>query len=168
MPTPPAAVADIDVEPVLDALRRLEVNADRRARQALKQFGDEVAVFAKQNHDYRDRTGKLTASIRSDEPKGTFVSGLSIDVVAGGVRGVSYASHVEFGTKPHVITAKGRALRFSVDASKGVARQVFRKRVRHPGTRPYRFMRNALAAKLPRAEQLLETAFELAAEESGL
>lgn len=35
-------------------------------------------------------------------------------------------------------------------------------------SRPFRFMQNALQAKLPRAEQLIEDALDLAAREAGL
>jgi HK97 gp10 family phage protein len=176
MPSIPASgVSDLDLAEVIAALGRLEVNLDKRLRMALGQVAGEVATHAKQNHEYRDRTGKLTASIRPDTVRGTFASTMSVDMLAGGrgqAGGVFYASHVEFGTKPHVIRPKRKkALAFFGGTSKvlgGGGANMVRRKVNHPGNRPFRFMRNALEAKLPRAEQLIDSAFQLAIDESGL
>lgn len=158
------AVVDADLAPIVEAMGRFEVAADRRLRQALGMFASEVAVHAKQNHEYTDRTGRLTSSITDGTVVGSFAEGLRVDVVAGGTRGVGYASHVEYGTRPHIIRPKRRRmLRFAMGG-----RDVFAREVRHPGTRPYRFMRNALDAKLPRATVLVEQALDLAADEAGL
>lgn len=157
-------IVDADLQPIVEAMGRFELAADRRLKQALGMFASEVAVHAKQNHDYTDRTGRLTSSITDAPVTGTFATGLHVDVVAGGTRGVTYASHVEFGTRPHIIRPKNRSmLRFVQGGAERFARQV-----RHPGTRPYRFLRNALAAKLPRANVLIEQALDLAADEAGL
>ena len=55
------------------------------------------------------------------------------------------AAFVEFGTPPHVITA--RVLRWVDEATGDV---VFAKRVRHPGTDPNPFMRNGIQAAVGR------------------
>jgi hypothetical protein len=165
MPTLPDGghVADVDVREIVQALGRLEQFADRRVRQALQIASTEVAAEAKRNHDYRDRTGRLTSSIRPDEVEGTFGTGFRAKLLAGGLRGVTYAAHVEYGTRAHVIRPRRRkALRFVSGGN-----TVFAQRVNHPGTRAYRFMRNALEAKLPLAERLVEQAMELAADEAG-
>ncbi len=47
-----------------------------------------------------------------------------------------HSAPVEYGTAPHTITAKGKALRFVVDG-----KTVFTKKVNHPGTKPQPFMR---------------------------
>ena len=176
MPTMPiAGLAEFDLEEVVKAVERLEQKADTRIRMALQQVAGEVATEAKTNHDYKDRTGKLTASIRAGEVKGTFGTGFKVDMLAGGRGGagtVTYASHVEFGTKAHPIKArKKKALAFFFGASKilggGGAETVVRS-VKHPGTRAYKFMQNALVAKTPRAEKLLDIAMELAIDEAGL
>lgn len=158
-----AGLSTADFDEVVRAVERLEVAANARMTQALQQSAQLVADRAKQDHGYTDRTGALTASVRAGQVRGTFASGLKVDMLAG-ARGVTYASHVEFGTKAHVIAARRRkSLRF---VQGGQTR--FAKKVRHPGTPEFRFMRNALEATLPRAEQLMDTAMELAIEESGL
>lgn len=172
---PDAGVADFDLEEVIRAIERLEQTADSRLRMALGQVAGEVATHAKQNHDYKDRTGKLTASIHADTVQGTFGTGLHVDMLAGGRGGpgtVFYASHVEWGTKAHVIRARRKkALAFVFGRSRvlgGGGVNTVVKSVKHPGTRAFKFMQNALEAKLPRAEQLLNTAMELAIDEAGL
>ncbi len=154
---------DIDLAGLEAAVQRLASAADRRMRMALQMIADEVVVHAKQNHDYQDRTGRLTQSIRAEQVEGSFAEGFTISMLAGGMR-VQYAAHVEWGTRPHIIRARNaRMLRFTMGG-----RDVFRRSVRHPGTRPYRFMQNALNAKVSRAEELIDSAMELAAEEAGL
>ncbi|MCZ2439653.1 MAG: hypothetical protein LC119_05695 [Burkholderiales bacterium] len=52
------------------------------------------------------------------------------------------ATFLEYGTKPHIIRARRKQfLRFTVRG-----RVVFARRVRHPGTKPYRFLYNATDA----------------------
>lgn len=53
-----------------------------------------------------------------------------------------YAEHVEHGTRPHIIRARrAKALRFVANG-----KTVFRKWVRHPGTRGFRFLYDATTA----------------------
>ena len=52
-----------------------------------------------------------------------------------------YAAAIDKGARPHVITAKGKALRFM-----GNGGFVFRKRVNHPGNRPFKFLSTATLA----------------------
>jgi hypothetical protein len=52
-----------------------------------------------------------------------------------------HAAAIDRGAKPHVIRARGKALRF---VSRGGV--VFRKRVNHPGNKPYRFLSRATNA----------------------
>ena len=79
---------------------------------------------------FKNQTGTLRRSIQKR--------------VEGAHRGVvftdeKYAPYVEFGTRPHVITPKNRKmLAFRVGG-----RLVFAKRVNHPGTRAYNYMRDA-------------------------
>lgn len=56
-----------------------------------------------------------------------------------------YAAAVEFGSKPHVITAKNK----KVLANRKTG-QVFGQRVNHPGSRPRPMLRPAIAAVTPR------------------
>ena len=87
----------------------------------------------------RVRTGNLRASIHSTMKEGaTEIKGT---VASSG--DVKYAAIHEFGgkTAPHIIEAKGRALAFMMGG-----KQVFAKRVNHPGsTMPERsFLRSSL------------------------
>jgi phage gpG-like protein len=53
---------------------------------------------------------------------------------------VEHAVYIELGTKPHVIEAKNKkTLAFKVGG-----KMVFAKKVNHPGTRPYPFLRPAV------------------------
>lgn len=55
-----------------------------------------------------------------------------------------YAFYVEFGTKPHDITPQTKkALHWKVGK-----KDVFAKKVRHPGTEPYPFIRTVINTKL--------------------
>lgn len=86
------------------------------------------------------KTGNLGRSIHVSAQTET-----SVTVTAS----VRYASFLEYGTRPHEITANARkALRFAASAGgqrlsgaprKGAA-VVFAKRVHHPGTPPYPFL----------------------------
>ena len=54
----------------------------------------------------------------------------------------AYAAPIDLGSKPHVIEARRRkALAFSVGG-----KLIFRRRVNHPGNRPYRFLYRATNA----------------------
>lgn len=53
--------------------------------------------------------------------------------------GVDYGVDVEFGTSPHVILPKGKALKFKVGG-----KTIFAKRINHPGTNAQPFFRPAL------------------------
>jgi hypothetical protein len=82
------------------------------------------------------RTASTIGSVVSDTPRG-----------AEGFVGTSdqVAEYLEYGTRPHVITARnGKALRFDVGA-----RTVFAKSVRHPGTPRYEWMLRSSEASVP-------------------
>lgn len=74
----------------------------------------------------RVQTNRLYASIHASTPR---VSGMGILSAIGS--NVSYAPAMEFGSKPHVIRAKGKPLKFSIGG-----RMLFRRQVNHPGTAP--------------------------------
>lgn len=65
---------------------------------------------------------------------------------------VKYAPYVEFGTKPHVITPKNK--KFLVFKSGG--RTVFAKKVNHPGTRAYNYMRDAFEENKPKIAKIYD------------
>ena len=63
-----------------------------------------------------------------------------------------YAEHVEYGTKPHIIRARrAKALRFVMHG-----KTHFRRWVRHPGTKGFRFLYNATTAGFRVLGQKLE------------
>lgn len=95
------------------------------------------ATVARQDHRFKNRTGRLERSI------GYRV----ISETERGAKGeffadAPYASFVDGGTRPHDIRPRKKsALRFQVGG-----KWIITKLVRHPGTRPEGFMGNALLA----------------------
>ena len=91
------------------------------------------------------REQKNLAPVRTGNLRRTIHLGSVSSRSATTVAGANYAAHVEFGTRPHVITpVRRKVLRFSAGG-----RVVFTRRVRHPGTKPRPFM-------LPGANRALE------------
>ena len=57
---------------------------------------------------------------------------------------VDYGKFVEFGTPPHIIEPDSKkALKFKIEG-----KELIRKKVKHPGTRPNPFIRNTIQNKL--------------------
>lgn len=103
--------------------------------------GWQVAAVREAKHLVPRKTGNLDRSIRRGP-----MQAKSAQILAGGIREVGYAAHVEFGTGPHVIVPrKAKALawggnrRLSGTLRKGAKAEHFAMRVNHPGTRakPY-------------------------------
>lgn len=85
-------------------------------------------LVGKKSHNLENRIVKRIVMINN------------VPAVQIGVVGVPYALFHHEGTQPHVIEARrARALRFEVGGN-----VVFARRVNHPGTRPNRFLLNAL------------------------
>lgn len=86
----------------------------------------------------KHRTGKLGDSVRG-EPTQVTASSIEGGVVAGGGP-VDYARPLEYGSSAHeIVPVTAKALHFFIDG-----KEVFAKRVMHPGTRAYAFMRGTL------------------------
>lgn len=140
---------DLDMRSLLAGLTRflsdLSAGSQKATRQTAEQARERIASGAY----WTNRTGKVGKSfVVSQDPEGL-----------GAVlrSGNKVARFLEAGTKPHVITAKRRdALRF-VAAGGGV---VFRRTVKHPGTKPL----NYIAAEAERSEPALLSAVERAAD----
>jgi len=66
----------------------------------------------------------------------------------------SYAPHVEFGTKPHVIVPKDKKALYWPGAAHPV------KRVNHPGSKPNQFMERILGAAQPDIDAMFVGALE--------
>lgn len=92
------ASINVDTTALEEALARLSETLDRRMSEAAEDVAVTIADYAKDHHDYIDRTGFLTASIAPGKVTGTFSKGtLSVNVQAGG-KGVTYARYIEEGT----------------------------------------------------------------------
>lgn len=89
----------------------------------------------------RKRTGKLAGTIRKNT--GYRKRSPYVDVIAGAPR-MKYTGFEEFGTEPHIITVrrkKVKALRFIAGGQ-----VIFRRSVRHPGTKGSHFLTFSLFA----------------------
>ena len=106
---------------------RLLVDAENRA-------GRHAEVYVQEHSEFKRRTGKLqdTTSYRLVKTTGGRILRI--------VNPQPYAKAIDTGSKAHEIVAKnGGVLAFM--GRSGV--MVFRRRVWHPGTRPYKFLYNA-------------------------
>ena len=96
------------------------------------------AIDSKAKSLVREDKGRLRQSIHPEFTIGS----LNVSIPSNGAvvgTNVTYASDIEFGTKPHTILPKNKSvLRWYRN---GVF--YFSKSVRHPGTRPYPFMNPA-------------------------
>lgn len=150
---------------LIEAVRRAEHELAQRMPTALALIGDRIVNDARRTTLFRDRTGRLRRSILRGPITGSFDSGsLTIDLLAGGTGGVSYALAVHEGTKPHDIHARHRkALRWVSGGG-----FIFARSVRHPGTRPRPFMREAAEANVPFAERVLNAAIRVSFARAGM
>ena len=124
--------------------RRLSaIASDAGSLAVFKRLGTFTVARAQQHTAPNKRTGNLMREIRVEELDARHV------VVRSNA---NYSQALEFGTRPHTITPKrGRALRFAASSAgrrlSGSPRRgadvVFARHVRHPGSRPYPFMRPA-------------------------
>lgn len=89
----------LDASQLAAQFRRVEAELERVLPQALTLAAHHVAARAKRTRLFRDRTGNLRASIRPGRVRGNLRSGYRVDVLAGGTRGVSYATFVHDGTR---------------------------------------------------------------------
>lgn len=135
---------------------------DKNAGLAIRIAADIAASDAKKSHGYTDRSSNLTNSISFDGPRGSFKSNTLESLVSAGA---GYAVYVEKGTRKHDIKPKHRkALRWPV---KGGFR-FSRKGVKHPGTKPYRFLEGAVKRVTPTLkDKLIPEAVELSFVEIG-
>ena len=142
--------AILDATDLNRAVATAILGMDAAVSGGLQEGAEGVAQSAKRDHDYKDRTGALTRSIRAGQVRGAFYArGLEVDVAAD----EPHAAAIEMGARPHVITARhARALRFQ----RGGA-VVFRRSVNHPGNKPYRYLANALEHEI---DDVAEHCFE--------
>lgn len=111
-----AGAADVELGPLVTAFKRAPALIERNLLGAMRLVGNRIVNRAKEVHEYTDRTGLLTASIKRAEPEGSFMDGtLLIDVNAGGQQ-VYYGECIEDGTR-HIRPYKfmANALEFVVE-----------------------------------------------------
>lgn len=104
------------------------------------------------------RSGQLRESIQVGDASGD-EDGAVCEVVAT----APHARPVEEGTKPHIIRAHGKALRFEVGGD-----VIFRKAVRHPGMQGRFYMKRAAEIEQPEAARIVAREVEEAIREAGL
>jgi hypothetical protein len=117
-----------------EALEYFEADLNMGARRAVVAAITEGENQARSNHRFESRTGLLERTIYSEitseipgEPEGEFVAP------------APYASHVNYGTKPHPITPRhADMLKWQDDEG-----WHFHMEVNHPGTQPDPFMTDA-------------------------
>lgn len=125
-------------------LRKMAATMDSKvdgfAREAARFFEHEVRARVPV------RTGRLRDSIRlRKEGVGYYV----VETTA------PYAGYVEYGSTPHIIEpTSASVLRFSLEG-----REIYARRVRHPGSSPRPYWRPALAETCKAASKMLLEAF---------
>lgn len=144
-----AAGGDISVN-----IRRFGNKLTAKEREAIFMWANTVKKEGKLNLEDSKSTGKLQRSWGENSNDGIFkVSEKDFSVTVG--TRVSYAPHVNYGTRRHLITAKkGKYLKFI--STRGLTHSVtgvelsvpgetvYRKRVVHPGTQGKYFIDKAV------------------------
>ena len=128
-----------------DLHRRLRALKERKAdNRILREWGNLAVAFAKS--DVPRKTGNLGRSIRVASVN---MATQTATIEAGGDRNVGYAAYVEFGTRQHIIVPRrarvlawGGKRRLSGNLASGAKPTNFAKRVKHPGTKAYRYLGN--------------------------
>lgn len=124
----------IDTSGVRAKLARIRAELHESLQRSLALAGSQAVQNAKATDRFRDRTGDLRKSVRYQPGPGPYRGSVIADK--------RYAFWVENGTEPHIIRARNaRYLRFEVNGE-----VFFRKSVRHPGTKPTHFLRDAARA----------------------
>lgn len=139
---------DLDgIDDMEKAFGGTEIELNATCRKAVEKGLDRGVVVARTQHAYTDRTGNLTRSIRPKfEPRRE-------DLIEGQLLAeAKYASFVEGGTRPHPI--KARNAPFLVFRWNG--HLVRKKRVNHPGTKPFPFMGPAYLAMERKMIEVIE------------
>jgi hypothetical protein len=130
---PAQIFSDRNLERIRAAHKQVKAKTTTAIAEATGEAGEHAVDFVKRHPTFTPRTGNL-----QDKTEWRTVK------VAGGrvlkIRNrAKYAEGIEHGNPPHIIAARRRkALSF---VWKGV--RVFRRYIRHPGNKPYRFLYKA-------------------------
>jgi hypothetical protein len=115
-----------DLGTISAAHRKFMQANERMVDKVLDGAGKQAEEHVASSATFQHRTGKIKSGTNGRKIGNRMVVS----------NAVPYASYLELGTKPHTITPRSAsALRFTVSGS-----AVFARRVRHPGTRPYKFL----------------------------
>lgn len=134
-----------ELERAFDATAHEMSDAVRRAVAEGVQAG---ADEARRNHFYQDRTGALTKSIKGYVEIST--PGGAVGVIEANTK---YDKIIERGSRAHeIVVRKAGALHWTAGGS-----DHFAKKVQHPGTRPYPFMKQAGIFAEKHMERALES-----------
>lgn len=133
-----------------DSLSKCLSNLDKYATHVKVDVKKEVvraaySIDSKAKGLVRRDTGRLMGSIHPEFSIGV----LNVAIPANGAvvgTNVSYASDLEFGTKPHIIKPKNKSLLRWYKNGKFY----FAKEVKHPGTKAYPFMNPAAESERSR------------------
>ncbi len=129
-------VARVESSRFRSGLSLLQAGLHQAATLTLRSAVTAAVDSAKHSTRFKDASGATRASIHGE------VFGQRGFVTAGGS-----ARFLENGTRPHLIVASGRAIRFVVNGT-----AIFRKWVKHPGTKPRPFMAEARERGIMAAE----------------
>lgn len=111
----------------------------------------DIVSYARKNHNYKDRTAKLSRSITNTYNDSNKTATVFLDL-----RQAAYGAYVHEGTRPHSISPRfKKCLRW---ASNGAF--VFAHTVKHPGTNADRFLYKAADVVRPRIGQILAQQLE--------
>lgn len=123
----------VDAAAMLRSLRQVEADELATVRQGLGQAAEHAKQLAKASGSFKDKTGRLRASIVRGQRSPW------MHFVKAGSRRAPYALFVEEDTKAHIIRPKrGEFLTFKVAGSWRRVREVH-----HKGTTGKHFMRDA-------------------------
>lgn len=147
-----------DKEKLFAAMAKFPVATKKNVNMALKIGARDIQTDARQNHRFVSRSGNAERSIETEYHPQILTAKVGID------KGVAkYGAILHDGTPAHVIKAKnGKTLRF---VGKN-GRFVYRKRIKHPGTKPDRFIHQASFRNTRRVNDLIHNAIEKSAGES--
>jgi len=136
----------VNLEETQRLLESLPDKGNKAIRVAIKQGLADIKEHASKNHRFTTRGGMLVKSIFHEFNPQKLQGRVFLDSAVA-----PYALYVHEGTKPHEIRVKNwRALRWENNGD-----VIFAKRVKHPGTRPDRFLYEAADEVRPRIQQYL-------------
>lgn len=132
-----ARITRLSIDRVIRGHQQLAAETDRAMRE-VAEFGGRFAVDHVAKHpEFQPQTGNLQRKTKARVARTRSGHVLKLSNSA------KYASAIEHGARPHDIVArKGAALKFRGTGGAWV----FRRRVRHPGNKAYRFLYRATNA----------------------